>query len=116
MNDDIVNTKHQKRRKWVRALKGVIVIIALIALFFVLMSVFSTEQRVHSLNAFLANGYWYFLLFRLAIYGIVIVVCLKVKPKIKPTPYYKKFVRTGYLCMAFVLFNEVMLYIRLMGY
>ncbi|WP_392564328.1 hypothetical protein RHO13_01780 [Orbus wheelerorum] len=115
MNDDIVNDQRQKPRKWARSLKGVLVLLTIIALLFVLMSVFSTQERVYSLNAFLSRGYWYFLLFRLVIYGGMIGMCVKMKRKIKPTPYYRSFIKVCAMCMAFVFFNEVMLYIKLMG-
>lgn len=115
MNETRLNTEPKKRRKWVFLLKFLISSLLLIALLVFLISLFATEESVYSLNAFLAKGYVPFLLLRLVIYGGVIMMCLKMKSKIKPTPYYTSFVRTGCACIAFVILNEVMLYIRLVG-
>lgn len=115
MNKENINNARKRRSKWAFLLKGIIGIVVIVAVFLFLITLFSTGQRIHSLNAFLSAGYVYFLLLRIVIYGIVIYMCLKMKPKIKPTRYYRTFIRTCYACMVFVLFNEVMLYIRLMG-
>lgn len=110
MNKEII-----KQSKWAFLLKAVIGSVFMVILLFFIISIFETEQRVNSLNSFLSKEYVYFLLFRLVIYGGVVFMCLKMKPKIKSTAYYNTFVRTCFACIAFVSFNEVMLYIRLMG-
>lgn len=114
MNKGIFNNKHKKNSKGILALKIITIAIIIIVLLFFLMTLLSTEQRVRSLNAFLSSGYWYFLVLRIAFYCIVVYMCLRMKLKIKLTPYYKSFLRTCFVCTAFVCLNEVMLYIRLM--
>ncbi|WP_392562251.1 hypothetical protein RHO12_01825 [Orbus sturtevantii] len=114
MNTNIINNK-VKRNKWAGRLKVMIGTLIIVAILFFLISIFSTQERVYSLNAFLSSAYWYFLLFRLVIYGGMIGMCVKMKRKIKPTPYYRSFIKVCAMCLAFVFFNEVMLYIKLMG-
>ncbi|WP_141672957.1 hypothetical protein [Gilliamella sp. wkB18] len=104
-------TKKLSKKYFVfRATIAIITVIALGVLFLL-----STEQRIHSMNEFLSDGYLYFLLMRLIIYGVATVFILKISRKIRSTLYYKSFLRTCFVCIVFVCLNEVMLYIRLMG-
>jgi len=117
MNTKNINNDIKRVGKIYSILKFGVIFTVLIIFFLLVSSIFTTEQDVYSLNKYLSEKYLYFMVLRVVTYSIIFVICFKIRSRIKAKSkyHYKSFKFTCLVSSVFIIFNEIMLYIRLIG-
>ena len=116
-----INELNMNKKKIIKRIVSLIFGIVLISCIFIVFSS-DTEQRVASINKFLNSNYLFFLVIRFVIYcsvGLILFkykIAIKAKSEFQKQKYYNSlFIRTGIICVVLICFNEIMLFMRLMG-